>query len=67
MSMIGKRAVWWRWNDATGEQDPISVIITDEFYEPGDPVPGYGLKDATTGKLHGGIDGRDITFERSAS
>lgn len=60
MSMVGKRGTWWRWNDATGEQTPVPVVITGEFYEPGDPILAYNLKDAITGEPYGGIDSQDV-------
>ncbi len=60
-----KTGIWYTWDNEDNEIK-VPVYIVDEFYEPGDPVPGYDLKvKETTGmfikdKLIGGIDSRNV-------
>lgn len=62
--MRGRAGIWWRVNDHTGLQEAVPVLIESEFYEPGDPVPGYTLRHAVSGERFGGIDSRDVELGR---
>ena len=66
MSMIGQRATWHTWDDATGERLAIPVTITGQFYEPGDPVIAYNLRRLDTGEPVGGICSSTVTLDGDA-
>lgn len=59
MHAVGSAVYWHRYTDS-GEIEKVPAVVTAEFYEPGDPVPGYNLV-LETGKPVGGIDGQDLT------
>lgn len=60
-----EHGIWYTWDNDDNEIE-VDVVILEEFYEPGDPIPGYNLKvkedsgPYVKNQLVGGIDSQNV-------
>jgi hypothetical protein len=57
-NFVSYAGVWHTWDDHTGNEIAVPVIVIGEFYEEGDPRPGYNVEIAES--VYGYIKGNRI-------